>query len=157
MLSQRHDFILQQIELLRQFVTRLVNDYQPARSDEALRLALGLQERLFPLPVAEFLQLDAAAQFTALRRQPSPSDALETCLTYVELLVHTATLYELRGRDDLASGARQLALHLALLAYHDEPTTAAASLVPLLRTLLGTEPIHPPVQELLAAFDAATT
>lgn len=153
MANARQDYLLRQMELLRQFVARLVNDHRPAEVEQALQLSLSLQEKLMPRPAAEFLQLDAAAQFSALSRHESPEDAAEKCLTFSELLVHTASLYELRGRDDLALGARQLALHIATLAaleHHDE---VARQNVGLLRQLVPVEALHPPVRELLRRVD----
>lgn len=152
--GQRQDYLLKQIELLRQFVARLVRDCQPAQSDEALQLAFNLQERLFPVPVAEFLDLTALEQFHALAHHALPDDANERCLTYVELLVHTATIYELRGRDDLANGARQLALHLALLTAQRYPSSEAGRIVGLLRGMLEPNELHAPVRQLLKEFDA---
>ncbi|MDP2138813.1 MAG: hypothetical protein Q8J74_13265 [Candidatus Didemnitutus sp.] len=152
--GQRQDHLLRQIELLRQFVERIVRDHQPAQSDEALQLALNLQERLFPVPVAEFLELTALDQLHALTQHALPDDANERCLTYIELLVHTATIYELRGRDDLAHGARQLAVHLALLTVQHFPSPEARRVVGLLRGMLAPAELHAPVRQLLESFDA---
>src|SRR5689334_10930334 len=62
MSGQRQDYILRQIDLLRQFVKRVVHKRPDPELDEALLLAMHLQEKLFPLPPAEFLRLDLAAQ-----------------------------------------------------------------------------------------------
>lgn len=153
MSAPRQDYLVRQIELLRQFVARLVHDRRPAELEQALQLSLTLQEKLMPLPVREFLQLDAAAQFAALSRHEQPADAAEKCLTYAELLVHTASLYELRGRDDLALGARHLALHIATLAALEHRDAAARDNVALLRQLVPAGELHPPMRDLLARLD----
>jgi hypothetical protein len=151
----REDYLVRQIDLLRQFVARLVRDRRPAEIEQALLQSFALQERLMPRPPAEFLQLDAVGQFEALRRGLPAAAAAERCLTYAELLVHTGTLYDLRGREDLATGARQLALHLAALAaveLGDGPARATAAQI---RALVPDDALHPPVRALLGRLDAA--
>jgi hypothetical protein len=151
----REDYLVRQIDLLRQFVARLVRDRNPAETEPALLQAFALQERLMPRPAPEFLRLDAAGQFEALTLGQPAEAAAERCLTYAELLVHTGTLYDLRGREDLATGARQLALHLAALTaveLGDGPARATAAQI---RVLVPEEALHPPVRALLARLDAA--
>lgn len=146
----REDYLLRQLDLLRQFVARLVRDHRPAEVEQALLQAFALQERLMPRPAPEFLRLDADGQFADLVRGQPPDAGAERCLTYAELLVHTATLYDLRGRDDLATGARQLALHLAALAAVVLGDGAARATARQLRALVPDDALHPPVRELLA-------
>lgn len=153
MAEQRRDYLLQQIELLRQFAARLVRDRNPAGIDEALQLALSLQEKLFPLPAAEFLVLDADEQVNRLLANETPTAGREKCETYAALLRETAFLYELRGRDDLATGARQLALHIVLLTATEPPDAATRQLVLKLTNDLAGEPLHAPVAALLAEFE----
>lgn len=153
MAEQRRDYLLQQTELLRQFVARLVRDRNPAGVDEALRLALSLQERLFPMPAAEFLVLDADEQVNRLRANETPSAGREKCENYAGLLREAAFLYELRGRSDLATGARQLALHVVLLAADEPPDETTRQLVLKLTNDLAGEPLHAPVAALLAEFE----
>ena len=154
--AAREDYLVRQLDLLRQFVARLVRDRRPDEVEAALLQAFALQERLLPLPAAEFLRLDAAGQFAALARGRPADAAAERCLAYAELLVHTATLYDLRGRDDLATGARQLALHLAALAAVELGDGPARTTARQIRGLVPEESLHPPVRELLARLDAAT-
>lgn len=156
MAAVRQDYLLAQIDLLRQFVARLLRSRDRAGLDEALRLALGLQEKLFPLPVPEFLQLDVDAQLSALRKGETPTHGCEKGLIYAQLLHETASLYEFRGRPDLAAGARQLALQIALLlALETSPSPSAlVELIHTLRQQLETDALHPPVRELLAAWDS---
>lgn len=153
MAEQRRDFLLQQIELLRQFAARLVRDRNPAGIDEALRLALSLQERLFPIPASEFLVLEADEQVSRLLANETPATGREKCETYAALLREAAFLYELRGRDDLAAGARQLALHVVLLAAAEPPDETTRHLVLKLTNDLAGEPLHSPVAALLAEFE----
>jgi len=154
--GQRQDYLLTQIELLRQFVARLLHARDRSSLDEALRLALGMQEKLFPLPVADFLSLEVSEQLTALQAGLSPSDGRQRGLLYAELLQTTATLYDYRGRPDLAQGARQLALHIALHLSLSQPQglPAAAAMIRTLRPLLEPAELHPPVNELLQQFEA---
>lgn len=152
--GQRQDYILTQIELLRQFIARLARSRDRLGLEEALQLAFNLQEKLFPVPPAEFLRLEVAAQIAALQAGESRPDGRAKCLTYAQLLQGTATLYDYRGRADLAAGARQLALHVALSVAldGDDPGAAAAALVDELAPLLDPEQLHPPVRELLGRF-----
>lgn len=160
MAAQRQDYILRQIELLRQFVARLARERRDGTLDEALSLAFHLQEKLFPLPVAEFLRLDADGQVAALSRNESPVHARANCATYAALLKETAALYSLAGRAELARGARQLALHVALTtALGTEPGRERQDLERLARELArdldGTE-LPPPLQEMLERLDLPT-
>jgi hypothetical protein len=152
--GQRQDYILTQIELLRRFVARLANKREQAGLDEALQLAFHLQEKLFPVPPTEFLRLEVAEQISALCAGESKTAGHEKCLTYAELLKETAQLYQFRGRDDLAAGARQLALHVALAVALDNPATPEPShaLVDELSRLVEPGTLHPPVMELLAEY-----
>lgn len=150
----RKDYLLTQLDLLRQFVARLLNKREQAGLDEALQLAFHLQEKLFPLPPTEFLRLEVGQQIEVLMAGTSKLDGHEKCLTYVQLLKETATLYQLRGRDDLAAGARQLALHVALSVALDQPAEPdkVGALVDELRSTVDHATLHPPVLELLAAY-----
>ena len=153
MAGQRQDYILRQIELLRQFVARLASGNGDREMEEALLLSFHLQEKLLPLPPAEFLRLDLAAQIETLRRNESPRAAHEKILTYAGLLAETAELYTLKHRDDLADGARQMGLYAALCAALETPgDTAAAALVERLAACLDPAVLHAPVAELLADF-----
>jgi len=152
--GQRQDYILNQIDLLRRFVARLANKREQAGLEEALQLAFNLQEKLFPLPPAEFLRLDVSQQIAALYAGESKNTGHEKCLTYAQLLKETAQLYEFRGRDDLAAGARQLALHVALSVALDQPEKPESShvLIDELSRLMEPGSLHPPVMELLQVY-----
>jgi hypothetical protein len=152
--GQRQDYILTQIELLRRFVARLANKREQAGLDEALQLAFHLQEKLFPLPPDEFLRLEVGQQIEALTAGESKAAGQGKCLTYAQLLKETATLYQIRGRDDFATGARQLALHIALSIGMDQPMSPEPvdALVKELSALVERENLHPPVLELLNAY-----
>jgi len=153
MAVKRQDYILGQIELLRQFVARLAHSRERIGLEEALRLSLDLQEKLFPLPAAEFLVLPVDGQSAALRAGESPATGQEKCRTYARLLRETASLYAYRGRDDLAAGARQLALQVALSAALAEPAdAAAAALVDEMLPFGDADQLHAPVRERLEAF-----
>jgi hypothetical protein len=153
--AERYDFLLREISRLRLLAAALLNDHDDADADQVLELALRLQVQLFPLPAPEFLALDAATQFETLIRGLAPAAAAEKVLTYSELLVHAASAYDAQGRTDFALGARQLALHHALLAALRLEDEAAASTVALLRRSLAGEQLHGPVQELATEFDRA--
>lgn len=153
MAGQREDYLLREISRLRVLVAALVNDQRPGDLDHALELALGLQVKLFPNPPAEFLALDAAEQFNRLVAGLPSEAAAEKVQTYAELLFHAAALYEFKDRTDLANGARQLSLHMALLAALELGDTAGDGMIALLRRSLAGEHLHAPVQELLADFD----
>lgn len=152
MAGQRKDYILDQIELLRQFVARLTIDRNPAGLEEALQLSLNLQAKLFPRPAPEFLALPVDAQIAALQAGATPATGRDKCLTYARLLQQTASLYEFRGRPELAAGARQLALQVALTVAVASPADDAATLVSELLARLDPLDLHPPVRELLDRF-----
>lgn len=151
--GQRQDYILRQIELLRQFIARLASGNRDREWEEALLLSLHLQEKLLPMPPADFLRLDLAAQIEALRRNESASSAQEKILTYAALLAETATLYDLKDRTDLAAGARQMGLYAALCAaLEDRRNAPASALVEKLAAAIDPADLHAPVAELLAEF-----
>ncbi len=153
----RQDYILTQIELLRRFVARLANKREEAGLEEALQLAFNLQEKLFPVPPAEFLRLDVSQQIESLLAGETKVNGEGKCLTYAQLLKETATLYQIRGRDDLAAGARQLALHVALSVGVAEPASSEKfkTLIDELDAVVDHENLHPPVLELLNAYHRA--
>ena len=150
----RQDYILTQIDLLRRFVARLANKREEAGLEEALQLAFNLQEKLFQIPPSEFLRLNVAQQIDSLMAGETKVDGAGKCLTYAQLLKETATLYQIRGRDDLAAGARQLALHIALSVVVAEPASAEKfrTLIEELDALVDHENLHPPVRELLEEY-----
>ena len=153
MAVKREDYILGQIELLRQFVARVIHSRERTGLEEALRLSLHLQEKLFPLPAVEFLALPVDEQIAGLRAGESSATGQGKCLTYARLLHETGRLYEFGGRADLAAGARQLALQVALSAALAEPAdAAAATLVHDLLPLVDLTQLHPPVRERLDLF-----
>lgn len=157
MATQRQDYILRQIDLLRQFVARLAGKRVDHELDEALLLSFHLQEKLFPLPPVEFLRLDMSGQIAALRRNEPASAAREKCLAYASLLAETASLYEFKGREELASGARQLALYAALcIALENRTDPVADELISRLLASLDGADLHPPTRELLDQFEAGT-
>lgn len=153
MAGQREDYLLREISRLRVLVAAVVNDRRPGDLDHALELALGLQVKLFPNPPVEFLALEAAEQFRRLIAGLPREAAAGKVQTYAELLFHAATLYDFKDRPDLALGARQLALHMALLAALELGDTVGDGTIALLRRSLAGEHLHAPVQELLAEFD----
>ncbi|MEJ1974633.1 MAG: hypothetical protein WDM96_19985 [Lacunisphaera sp.] len=118
--------------------------------DEALLLALHLQEKLFPSPPAEFLRLDLAEQIAQLRRNESRAAGNAKCRSYAVLLAETARLYEHKGAPDLAAGARQMGLYAALSVAIDDPADAEANLVAReTLTQLDVHSLQPPVIALL--------
>ena len=150
MASQQQDYILRQIDLLRQFVKRVVHKRPDPELDEALLLALHLQEKLFPLPPAEFLRLDLATQIARLRENESRATGNARCTAYAALLAETARLYEHKGQPDFAAGARQMGLYAAVSVAVDDPSDMEANL--LARELLlqlDALSLHPPVIALL--------
>jgi hypothetical protein len=153
MAGQREDYLLREIARLRALVAALAGARSPGDAEQALELAIGLQAKLFPLPVPDFLALDAAGQFERLCRGLPGPEAAEKVQTYAELLFHTATLYDDRDRPDLALGARQLALHMALLAALELGDTAGDGMVVLLRRSLAGEDLHAPVRGLWEEFE----
>ena len=149
--AQRRDYIISQIELLGKFVARLARTREEAGLHEAIALAQHLQEKLFARPPAEFLRLDVADQMAALRAGEAPATGDEKCLTYATLLRETAQLYAWQGREELAFGARQLALQVALgVALPQVPASGPAdALVRELTAALGANELHPPLPEQL--------
>ena len=153
--GQHQDYMLGQIQLLGEFVARLLRRRDEAGLQEAIQLALYLQEKLFAMPAAEFLRLEVSAQIAELKKGESKEEGHAKCLSYATLLKETATLYALGGKNDLATGARQLALYVVLSVAVDQPTGDTSTnvlLAELNASLAGTE-LHPPVRELQEKFD----
>jgi hypothetical protein len=157
--GQRQDYILRQIDLLRQFVSRLVRTKEGAGLEDMLQLSFSLQEKLFAMPPADFLQLDVSEQIAALKKNEPDDAGREKCLTYATLLKETAALYEFRSRDDLAFGARQLALHVALATVLNPPKTddTTHALLEELQASVAGHALHPPVQELLDEYQRSVS
>jgi hypothetical protein len=161
MSAQQQDYILRHIQTISRLVARLrlkgklLGEEDRAELNEALLLAMHLQEKNFGRPANEFLGLSADEQFAALCRGESKANGHTRCLTYITLLRDTAELYAYRGSSDLALGARQLALYLALRIALDEPfdLPAAQALVRGLHLLLDGADLPPPTQELLDQFN----
>jgi hypothetical protein len=148
--GQRQDYILRQIDLLRQVVKRSINKRPDPELDESLLLAFHLQEKLFPLPPAEFLALSMDEQIAALRKNESREAGNVKGRLYAALLAETARLYEHRGQSDLAAGARQMGLYAALSVAIDDATDSEANA--LARELLAAvdvKTLHAPVIALL--------
>src|ERR1035437_374403 len=104
MSSQRDDYILGQIQLLGEFVARLLRRRDQAGLQETIQLALHLQESLFTMPAVEFLRLEVSEQIALLKKGESKESGHNKCLAYATLLKETGTLYELSGKIDLATG-----------------------------------------------------
>ena len=161
MAGQQQDYLLRQIEILGRLAARLRKKVKPLDEqdrlelNETLLLALHLQERNFGMPAAKFLRLTADEQVAALRKGESAADGLERCLNYAAILKETAELYAFRGNEDLALGARQLALYFALSVALEKPADARAAetLIDELRADLGEAGLHPPTRELLDRFE----
>jgi len=148
--TQRQDYILRQIDLLRQFVKRIVGKRPDPELEEALLLAFHLQEKLFPIPPVQFLQLELSAQVELLRRHESPAIGNENCRAYAALLAETARLYEHKGQPDLAAGARQMGLYAALsVVLADSADGEASALARELLAAIDVQTLHPPVIALL--------
>ncbi|WP_438482206.1 hypothetical protein [Oleiharenicola lentus] len=119
-----------------------------------LQLSFSLQEKLFNMPPSEFLQKEVSEQVASLKAGESVAAGREKCLTYASLLKETAALYENRGHDDFATGARQLALHVTLSVALENPSDVVADkLVGDLLAKLDPLQLHPPVRELLEQFN----
>ena len=158
--AQEQDYIVRHIQTIARLIARLrskgrmLAEEDRTEVNEALLLALHLQEKNFGRPAAEFLNLSADEQFDALCHSESKKSGHERCGTYVALLRETAELYAWRGNSDLALGARQLALYIALRIALDEPADAAAARarVRSLELLLDGAALPPPTHELMARF-----
>jgi hypothetical protein len=158
--AQQQDYILRHIQTISRLIARLrmkgkiLAEEDRAEVNEALLLALHLQEKNFGRPATEFLKLSADEQFSCLLHGQTKAQGHERCCVYVALLRDTAELYACRGSDDLALGARQLALYIALRVALDQTISPAAApaLVHSLRLILGEAELYPPTQELLDRY-----
>lgn len=158
--AQQQDYLVRHLQTISRLIARLrqkgklLGAEDQAELNDALLLALQLQERNFGRPAAEFLALSADQQFEALCQTETKAIGHERCLTYASLLRTTAELYAFRDRSDLALGARQLALYIALRVALDEPGDAVGGrtlVEDLLRILDGAE-LLPPTAELLTEY-----
>lgn len=158
MSGQRQDYILRQIDLLRQFVKRIVGKRPDPELEEGLLQAFHLQEKLFPVPPAQFLALGLAEQIELLRRNESRQAGNDNCRAYAGLLAETAKLYEHKGQADLAAGARQMALYAALSVVLDEPNDGeTGELARVLLASLDAKTLHAPIIGLLQQFRDSPT
>ena len=151
MAGQRQDYILRQIEVLRKAVSQLAGTGDGGGLEQALQLALNLQEKLFAMPAADFLRQTIDEQIASLMKGESKATGQDKCVAYAELLRETARLYDYRDRNDLAAGARQLALQVVLNVALDDPADPAAVSALVTELLADMDPLDllPPVRELL--------
>src|SRR4051812_31186042 len=104
--TQQQDYILRHIETISRLLARLRRKGKPlapedtAELNDALLLALHLQEKNFGMPAVQFLILSAEEQVATLNRAETKAAGHERCLTYAALLQHTAELYAYRGSSD---------------------------------------------------------
>jgi len=156
MSALQQDYILRQIELLRQFVARIVSGGGTGH-EQALQQAMHLQEKLFAMPAAEFLRQPVDSQIELLRAGEPVAAASQKCLTYARLLQEMARLYRHRGQDDLADGASQLALHVALHTALTGPDGRNETRALVREVLAALDPatLHAPTRELLDRYAAS--
>lgn len=155
---ERQDFMLRLTDELRRYVEAILGTNRPGRGAEAMHAVLHAQQQLFQRPPAEFLGLAPDAQLDLLTRGEPPAGAAEKASTYVVILQEAARIYEVVGRPPLATGSRQLALQIALVAaarWPEQRKTFAPQVAELRAALPAEAP--PPLRELLAAWDAAET
>lgn len=158
--TQQQDYILRHLQTISHLLARLrlkgklLTTEDRVELDDVLLQGLQFQEREFGRPAVEFLALSADEQFEALRRSETKAAGQHRCLSYVALLRATAELYAFRDRSDLAAGARQLALHIALRVALDGPTdaTEVSRQIAELRRILDGAELHPPTRELLDTY-----
>lgn len=86
MAGQRQDHLLRQIDLLRKFVAQSAGSGDTGGLEQALQLALHLQEKLFPMPAADFLRQTVDGQVASLRAGENKAAGHAKCLAYAELL-----------------------------------------------------------------------
>jgi hypothetical protein len=145
------DYILRYLELVRQFLAQAVKLRESGKLNEALRVLLQAQEKLFARPASEFVTLGVDEQLRMLARGESPENARAKRVGYAALIQEAARVYRERDRDDLAAAANQLALHIMLTVALEQPDEADA-LLPSIRELLAQVPpeqLYEPVKELL--------
>lgn len=146
------DYFLRYIELIGQFLAQATKLRQSGKLDEALRVLLQAQEKLFARPANEFVTLPLDEQMRLLAVGESAENARAKRIGYAALLREAAAVYRMRDREDLAVSAHQLALHVMLTVAVEQPAEAE-ELIPGIRALLAEVPaeqLYEPVKELLA-------
>lgn len=146
------DYFLRYIELIRQFLAEATKLRQSGKLDQALRVLLQAQEKLFARPAAEFVPLPLDEQLRLLTVGESVENARAKRIGYAALLREAAEVYRVRDREDLAASANQLALHVLLTVAVEDPR-GAEEVIPEIRALLARVPadqLYDPVKELLA-------
>jgi hypothetical protein len=152
------DYVLRYLELVRQFLAEVTKLRQSGKLDQALRVLLHAQEKLFARPAGEFVTLALDEQLRLLAAGETPDNARAKQLGYAALLREAGEIYRIRDRDDLALSAHQLALHVMLTVAIEHPA-AAPELLPEIRTLLANVPadqLYDPVKELLTRMGELT-
>jgi hypothetical protein len=152
------DYFLRYIELVRQFLAEATKLRQSGKLDQALRVILHAQEKLFARTAAEFATLSLDEQLRLLAVGETAENARAKQLGYAALLREAGTVYRARDREDLAVSAHQLALHVMLTVAAEQPATAH-ELLPEIRALLAEVPadqLYEPVKELLTKMGDVT-
>jgi hypothetical protein len=108
----RHDYILNLLDQLREFLAQIVRFREAERPDDALVAILQAQERLFGREASLFAGLAPEEQFHVLTFGEAEGDARGKCLMQVDLLSELARAYAFKEQQALAFGAWQYARQL---------------------------------------------
>lgn len=147
---------MRMISDLGQFVRAAVSSGEPGRQTEALQAVMHAQRQLFQESPESILQLNLDQQIDHLARGETPAGAAERVRAYADILDQAAQVYEHGDKVSLAQSSRQLALSALLTAVirWPEQRESLAPSIQRIRKQTSAEYYQPPLQELIASYDA---
>lgn len=153
MITSRRDYILRIIDEVTRLLARVVFKRRAGATDEALQAIVQSCERLFAMDSNRLFQFTPEQHYVILTRDEEPLTARDKVLLYAAINVEAGQLYTKIGKTTLARASFLNALRFTLRArteYSADALPEYTPSVPLLRESLGTEPLDPDTQELLA-------
>jgi hypothetical protein len=153
-MNSQEDYIERTIDMMRQMLARITKLRSAAEHEQAMRVLLQAQEKLFGRSPSEVTSLPLDDQLALLTAGLSREEAREKLVGYALLFREAGLSYWRRDRKDLAAGAFKSALHVLL---HASLTSSGPdeALVDLIRSTLAATPleqIDSPIIEMLEAI-----
>lgn len=139
--------------MLRQMLAQILKLRSAGEHEQAMRVLLQAQERLFGYSPSDIASLPMDDQLALLAAGSSKEDTREKFVGYALLLREAGLSYWCVDRKDLAAGAFKAALHV-LLRTSLTSSNLDAPLVDLIRSTLAATPlevIDAPISAMLEA------
>jgi hypothetical protein len=156
-MKSQEDYIERSIAMLRRMLAQIIKLRSAGEHEQAMRVLLQAQEKLFGRPLSEVTSLPLDYQLALLAAGLSKEEFRERLVGYALLFREAGLSYWYRDRRDLAAGAFKSALHILLRASLTSSGQDEA-LVDLIRSTLAATPleqIDTPIIEMLEAQASA--